>query len=91
MQYLIKKGLEINAKRKDGATCLHGAAFIGNPELVSFLLTRGGDANIAMKEGATPVHIAAGAGNRHALQVFADKGIIDKGEVQKMIDEAAAA
>jgi len=91
MQYLIKKGLEINAKRKDGATCLHGAAFNGNPELVSFLLTRGGDANIAMKEGATPVHIAAGAGNRHALQVFADKGIIDKGEVQKMIDEAAAA
>jgi len=90
VQYLVKKGLEINAKRKDGATCLHAASFVGNNDLVSFLLTRGGDANAAMQTGATPVHLAAGMGHRGVLEMFADKGVIDKAEVQKLLDEAAA-
>jgi len=89
-QYLVKKGIEVNAKRKDGATCLHGAAFVGNADLVAFLLARGGDANIAMESGATPVHCAAGGGHKNILEIFADKGFLDKGEIQKMLDEAAA-
>jgi len=89
-QYLVKKGLEINTKRKDGATCLHGAAYVGNGDLVAFLISRGGDANIAMESGATPVHCAAGGGHKNVLEVFADKGFLDKGEVQKMLDEAAS-
>jgi len=89
-QYLVKKGIEVNAKRKDGATCLHGAAFVGNADLVAFLLTRGADANIAMENGATPVHCAAGGGHKKILEMFADKGFLDHGEIQKMLDEAAS-
>jgi len=89
-QYLVKKGLEVNAKRKDGATCLHGAAYVGNAELVAFLMTRGADANAAMESGATPAHCAAGGGHKKVLEYFAEKGVLDKGEVQKMLEEAAA-
>lgn len=89
-QYLVKKGIEVNTKRKDGATCLHAAAFVGNADLVAFLLARGGDANIAMESGATPVHCAAGGGHKNILETFADKGFLDKGEIQKMLDEAAS-
>merc|ERR1712087_332451 len=80
----------VNAKRKDGATCLHAAAYVGNVDLVAFLLTRGGDAAIAMESGATPVHCAAGGGHNKVLELFVEKGFIDEGEVQKMLAEAAA-
>jgi len=89
-QYLVKKGIEVNTKRKDGATCLHAAAFNGNADLVAFLLTRGGDTNVAMESGATPVHCAAGGGHKKILELFSDKGFLERGEIQKILDDAAS-
>ena len=43
VELLLAKGLDIHAKRDDGSTVLHEAAFGGNKEIVELLLVKGAD------------------------------------------------
>lgn len=53
LEYLLNKGVSINATRANGATALH-IAF--SPEIVDLLIQRGANINAQDEEGSTPLH-----------------------------------
>lgn len=55
----LDKGIDINAKNKEGETPLHLAMFYGGKSLVEFLITNGAQVNAKANNGETPLHIAA--------------------------------
>jgi ankyrin repeat protein len=59
VDFLLKKGAEVNALSKRGDTALHGACAGGNADIVKKLLRRGAEVNVADESGDTPLHEAA--------------------------------
>lgn len=59
VQYLLKLGLDINAKNHYAQTPLHGAVYLGGTTLVPFLVDRGADMDVINARGQTPWIIAA--------------------------------
>ena len=66
VEYLIKKGAEINAKTETGATALYLASRNGHVEVVKLLLRYEADPTIANQNGETAVD-AAMAGNHDEI------------------------
>ena len=69
VQTELDKGVDVNAKREDGSTPLHGAAEGGHGEIVELLITAGADLHattVPMLGGGgwTPLHSAARQGHR---------------------------
>ncbi|MFP3015922.1 MAG: ankyrin repeat domain-containing protein [Wolbachia sp.] len=60
MKYLIKKGADVNATAKAGATVLHIAACTGPFEIVELLIKKGADVNARDNEGNIPLHYSTG-------------------------------
>ena len=52
--YLLKKGIYINSKNRDGETSLHYAIKYGNNEIIKILLANGADINLENCYGVTP-------------------------------------
>jgi ankyrin repeat protein len=59
-EHLLAAGADINLRDDLGQTALHGAAYRGWNELVTWLVARGADLDAADVDGATPLDAALG-------------------------------
>ena len=60
VKYCIELGNDINAADLRGYTPLHGAAYLGNNEMVRYLVDKGGNAKAKSKTGDTVADMANG-------------------------------
>jgi ankyrin repeat protein len=60
VKYCLELGLDVNAKSQKGYTALHGTAFLGDNDLVSFLVERGADPKAVAKDKNTVTDMANG-------------------------------
>ena len=79
VQTELDKGTDVNAKREDGSTPLHGAAEGGHGEIVKMLIAAGADLHattVPMLGGGgwTPLHSAARQGHRGIVELLIEKG-----------------
>jgi ankyrin repeat protein len=60
VKYCIELGANVNAVDAKGYTALHGAAYIGNDELIHYLMDHGGDVKVVAKDKNTVADMANG-------------------------------
>lgn len=60
VKYCVSLGNDVNAVDARGYTPLHGAAYIGNNEIVSYLAEKGANAAVKSKAGDSPADMANG-------------------------------
>ncbi len=60
VKYCIELGIDINAADNRGYTALHGAAYLGNNDMVSDLLSKGAKVDAKSKAGDTVADMANG-------------------------------
>lgn len=70
VEFLIKRGAEINIRNRRKQTPLHYAAMIGNSKITEFLISNGADINATDKENNTPLHEAARKGRLNVVQIL---------------------
>ena len=58
IEFLLKKGADVNVRKNDGNTPLHAAAFLGRAEAVKLLLKHGADANARNNDGGSAMNNA---------------------------------
>ncbi|WP_333023614.1 ankyrin repeat domain-containing protein, partial [Wolbachia endosymbiont of Pentidionis agamae] len=56
LEFLIKKGANVNAKDKKGNTALHLASKNGHEEVLNILLLNGAKTNVKNISNSTPLH-----------------------------------
>ena len=77
VKLLISSGAEVNARRRDGLTALHSAAYRGHVRVIETLLAHGADATIRGYDGAgahagqTAADMAAAQGQAEAAALLA--------------------
>ena len=67
IEFLLKRGVDINARNAQGETALLIAAWTGREELVEVLLNKGADPNVKTRNGLSPLKVAKE--NGHAVIV----------------------
>lgn len=65
VKYCVELGNEVNATDSRGFSALHGAAFVGNNEIVLYLVGKGAKVELRSKAGDSPADMANGP-NRFA-------------------------
>ncbi|HLK69720.1 MAG TPA: ankyrin repeat domain-containing protein [Bryobacteraceae bacterium] len=60
VKYCVELGNDLNAVDARGYTALHGAAYIGNNEMVSYLVEKGAKVDVRTKAGDTVADMANG-------------------------------
>lgn len=55
---LIKQGVDVNSKNKQGATPLHWAAFKGHVDVAKELIKNGAKVNVLTNKDSTPLRLA---------------------------------
>jgi ankyrin repeat protein len=70
---LSAPGIDIDAKKPDGATALIVAAANGKKDVVKALIDKGADVNITDNHGRTPMMIANIQGYLTTAQLFFDR------------------
>lgn len=60
VKYCLQLGADVNAADSRGYTALHGAAYLGNNEMVSFLVDHGARVDVKSKSGDTVADMANG-------------------------------
>jgi len=60
VKYCLELGIDVNAKSRKDYTALHGAAFLGNDQLITFLVEHGADAKAVAKDKNTVADMANG-------------------------------
>lgn len=80
VRILVKMGVDVNAKDKDGRTALMGASLWGHLEVVKYLIANGANANVsdnygntALMNAASGVHFARG-GHLEIVKYLIAKG-----------------
>jgi hypothetical protein len=71
---LLSKGIDVNAKNRQGMTALMAATIKGDFDIVKALLDRGADPNSRDNLGRTPLMFAAQKGNLNIARVLLAKG-----------------
>jgi ankyrin repeat protein len=72
---LVSSGADVNARRRDGLTALHSAAYRGHLKVIETLLASGADPIIRGHEGAGP-HAGRTAADVAAAQGRAEAAIL---------------
>lgn len=67
---MVKAGLDLNARNKDGNTVLHLALKNRNAEEARYLIKKGADYNIANEKQVTPMQIAVEQGLEEVLELM---------------------
>jgi ankyrin repeat protein len=76
VRLLLDRGAEVNGRRRDGLTALHGAAYRGHKKVIACLLEHGADSLIRGYEGAgahagqTAFDVAVAQGQREAATLL---------------------
>ncbi|XP_025095335.1 tankyrase-1-like isoform X2 [Pomacea canaliculata] len=70
VDYMIKKGCNVNHQNKRGFTPLHRAASKGNCKIIKFLLEQGANPNIVNAAGVYPIDSAVCAGYLEAAKLL---------------------
>jgi ankyrin repeat protein len=86
IELLIKKGLDVNHKYKDGKTPLHKAIETGTPNNIELLIKHGADINAQDKDGKTPLHKAIELKNHEITNLLIKNGV----KIPKNIDYLAS-
>jgi ankyrin repeat protein len=60
VKYLLESGNDVNAVDSRGYTPLHGAAYIGNNDMVTYLVSKGAKVDARSKAGDSPADMANG-------------------------------
>ena len=68
VEYLVKKGSNMEAKGESGYTPLHYASINGHLPVVEYLVKKGADTEAKNKNGYTPLHLASDKGHRHVVE-----------------------
>ena len=71
----LTKGIDVDAKNKDGSTALHIASLLGQYEVAELLIQRGADVNIKGNDGATALHAAAFLGQYREAKILLENGV----------------
>ncbi|VDI67913.1 Hypothetical predicted protein [Mytilus galloprovincialis] len=76
VQFLIKKGADVNSCVRYGQTALYAACIGGFDTIVKFLIERGANINQLgdIKSNSTCLHAACLAGNHKVVQLLVDSG-----------------
>ena len=70
----LAKGVDVNAKNKDGASALHAAAIVGQYEVAELLIQKGANVNFRSNDGGTALHAAAFLGQYEVAELLIQKG-----------------
>ncbi len=70
---MVCRGVDVNARDRDGNTALHLAAKYGHAAIVEFLVSQGADVNAANKYDETPLHWAARNGHAAIVEYLVSK------------------
>jgi len=60
VKYCVELGIDVNVADTRGYTALHGAAYLGNNEMVNFLVSKGAKVDVKTKLGDTVADMANG-------------------------------
>lgn len=60
VKYCVELGIDINAADNRGYTALHGAAYLGNDDMVNYLVSKGAKVDAKSKAGDTVADMANG-------------------------------
>ena len=71
----LAKGLDINAKNKDGVTALQIATLLGQYEIAELLVQKGADVNTKANDGTTALHSAAFLGHYKEAKLLLENRI----------------
>ena len=71
----LTKGLDINAKNKDGVTALQIATLLGQYEIAELLVQKGADVNTKANDGTTALHSAAFLGRYKEAKLLLENRI----------------
>lgn len=83
VQYLLKRGADVNVAEKDGYTPMHGAGFQGRAEIAKVLIDHGVPVNDVHSDGFNPIMRACwGNEERHTdtVRVMLENGAILRGD-----------
>ena len=70
----LAKGMDVDAKNKDGATALHVAAILGQYKVAELLIQKGANVNVSGDDGGTALHAAAFLGQYEVAKLLVQKG-----------------
>jgi ankyrin repeat protein len=76
IEFLIKKGADVNAKINNGFTLLHTAAKKGHAEITEALITAGAELDAQDKPGMAPLHWAVGEGHIAIVKALIKRGVV---------------
>jgi ankyrin repeat protein len=85
VEFLYKKGLDVNYQNSEGHTALHLAAASGNADTVDFLLKNGANIELKSKTGGNILHFAAISSNPELLRDLIEKA--DDASISASYDE----
>lgn len=74
IEKLLKKGVDVNARDKNGETPLYEAATNGYTEIVELLISKGADVNAKDNDGITALHLSAWNNNSEMVAILIAKG-----------------
>jgi len=60
VKYCVEAGNDVNEKDLTGYTALHGAAYLGNNDMVNFLVSKGAKVDVKSRAGDSPADMANG-------------------------------
>ncbi|MBM3779507.1 MAG: hypothetical protein FJW23_14930 [Acidimicrobiia bacterium] len=71
---LLRQGADVNTRQPDGATALHWAVELDEPDLVALLVRAGADVDASNDLGVTPLFLACDAGSARLAALLLDAG-----------------
>ena len=74
VEYILSKGVDINAKDNRGFTPLHYSCQYNYENIAKLLIDKGAGINIMENRGLTPIFLAARNGNLNLVKMLVDKG-----------------
>ena len=74
IQYLLKRGADIEARTENNWTPLHLAFSNGDQDVVNLLLDRGASIDAKTKDDLTALHLASFCGHQNVAKYLLDKG-----------------
>ena len=79
---LLKQRADVNAPQSDGATALHWAAYLEDPDATALLIQAGAKVDTPNNYGVTPLALASGNGNAAVIDRLLKGGADPNGAVR---------